>query len=140
MKKQRGFSLVELMIVVAIVAVLAAIALPLYQGYVARAQVASALDEITIGKVGYETLISQGAEDSSYTNDRLGVHTATVRCSQISVYAPSGGSAVPAISCSMVGSSGVDGEVIRWDLANDDVWSCSTTVDARYAPVGCKVI
>ena len=43
MLNQRGFTLIELMIVVAIVAILAAIALPVYQDYLARSQVTEAL-------------------------------------------------------------------------------------------------
>ncbi|HHW4680025.1 MAG TPA: prepilin-type N-terminal cleavage/methylation domain-containing protein, partial [Xylella taiwanensis] len=50
MKKQQGFNLIELMIVIAIIAVLAAIALPMYQNYVARSQVTAALADITPGK------------------------------------------------------------------------------------------
>jgi type IV pilus assembly protein PilA len=42
-KMQKGFTLIELMIVVAIIAILAAIALPAYQDYVARAQATEAL-------------------------------------------------------------------------------------------------
>lgn len=64
MNKQQGFTLIELMIVVAIIGILAAIAIPQYQKYVAKAQLAGAYSELASLKTGVENELLSNSLDS----------------------------------------------------------------------------
>ena len=54
-KTQQGFTLIELMIVVAIIGILAAIAIPQYQNYIARTQFTRVMSDAGIAKTTIET-------------------------------------------------------------------------------------
>ncbi|HZW18985.1 MAG TPA: pilin [Luteimonas sp.] len=130
---QQGFTLIELMIVVAIIAILAAIALPAYQDYVARSQVTAGLADIRGGVTAFEEIVNKGTP-STYDNEDIGLQAETTRCSAIDVNAGETGS----IECDLTGNPKVDGETITLTRTTSGAWNCSTSVDAKYKPAGCS--
>lgn len=132
-----GFTLIELMIVVAIIAILAAIATPLYQTYVARTQATAGLSEITPGRTAYETLVNQGVvSGDSYANvDNLGLPTDTPSCSTITATAPASGNST--IQCVLKGSTAVSGKYIELVRDSSGSWHCISDLKADYMPRSC---
>lgn len=67
---QKGFTLIELMIVVAIIGILASIAIPQYQNYIAKSQMTRVVGELSALKTAAETLLMEGTSPS--TAEELG--------------------------------------------------------------------
>jgi type IV pilus assembly protein PilA len=141
MSRQRasaGFTLIELMIVVAIVAILAAIAIPVFQLFVARSQVTAALAEITPGETAYELLFDQGVVDQGIYGDvdNLNLQATTSRC-QVTAFAPVNGTGY--IQCTLIQSSSmINGGIITVQRQSNGTWSCtSQNVISIALPSGC---
>ncbi|MCC8448312.1 MULTISPECIES: pilin [Xanthomonas translucens group] len=139
MKKQQGFTLIELMIVIAIIAILAAIALPMYQDYVAKSQVSAGLAEITPGKVQAETRIAEGKAVTTAQAD-VGLQSSTSRCDIAVSVDPSGAAT---LTCTLKGNAQINGQTIQWTRAadtangNTGVWTCTTAVVEKLRPATC---
>jgi type IV pilus assembly protein PilA len=136
MKNQQGFTLIELMIVVAIIAILAAIALPAYQNYIARSQVTAGLADIRGGVTAYEELVQRGS-GAAITVARLGLRTSTPRCSLIAAPAAAA-DGTGTITCTLIGNPQILGDTVTLTRTTGGAFNCTSTAPAEFRPTGCN--
>jgi type IV pilus assembly protein PilA len=142
---QQGFTLIELMIVVAIIGILAAVAIPAYQDYIARAQVSEAVSLLSSGKAAMaEHYADHGywpTGASEVMGSVAGKYTASVT---ILASATTGALTLEAtMKPSNINASITSGTVILYTTDGGKIWTCSpgTTAPAlatKYLPSACR--
>lgn len=139
MNKQYGFTLIEILIVIGIIGILAAIAIPAYLDYSGKSRVTAALAEIRPGVTHYEILLNEGRPASYFTLTNLNMPESTANCSAISVNPiAADGSATPEISCVLQGNPLITGKIVRYDRSIEGKWQCKSNTDSHfYVPQGC---
>ena len=115
-KVQQGFTLIELMIVVAIIGILAAIAIPQYQNYITRAKWADAVTSVGSLKVA----IAECAQNNN--------NVITGTCDSTTLLAPFGGGTAPTVKFPNTTVTVQGGGVIQIASTNNELASCTVSL------------
>ncbi|HIZ49561.1 MAG TPA: pilin [Candidatus Pseudomonas excrementavium] len=154
MKAQKGFTLIELMIVVAIIGILAAIAIPQYQTYVAKSQVSRVVAETGALKTTAETCILDGKETAECDFGAAGstlLNGASTGGLNGTNGVVSGETGVPVVSLSttaagdstIIGTFGnsaalaINAGTITWTRDATGTWTCESSLDEKFNTTGC---
>lgn len=132
-KYNKGFTLIEAMIVVAIVGILVAVSLPLYSRYQDKSRVQAGLYEVSAPKGQFESLVNVG--DTNITLEELGIFTSSsANCAEI-IYNYNAGIPEWSLSCKLKGSPLIANRTISIVRDANGTWMCKTGTTGGLASI-----
>jgi type IV pilus assembly protein PilA len=135
-KVQQGFTLIELMIVVAIIGILAAIALPAYQDYTIRAKVSEGVVQASGAKATVAENLANATGDACG-----GVSVGTIGMTTITCTDAGSGAGPVTVGVSV--ATGINSTTVTFDLVGSlasggVTWDCNNPSDQKYVPAECR--
>jgi type IV pilus assembly protein PilA len=140
-KRQQGLTLIELMIVIAIIGILGALALPAYQDYTTRAKVQEAVSLATPAMTAMGIACSEGSLSASSNNASLGLGTNTAITGKYTTSVTAVGTSATAgtvtIAMKAFGAVVADSTIVYTAACSADAgtsWTVGGTIASKFLP------